>query len=52
MAVLKSESSEMGRYLDYPATGTWVGCGASIITSEDSCITFGLAGDVPIVGNW
>ena len=39
-------------YLDYPGTGTWVGCGAPIITSEDSCITFGLAGDVPIVGNW
>ena len=37
-------------YLDYPGTGAWVGCGATPDT--DRCYTFGMAGDIPVVGDW
>ena len=39
-------------YLDYPGTGTWVGCGAPADLAKDACIPFGMAGDIPVVGNW
>ena len=39
-------------YLDYPGTGTWVGCGAPADLTKDACISFGMAGDIPVVGNW
>ncbi len=39
-------------YLDYPGTGTWVGCGAPFDPTKDACIPFGMAGDIPVVGNW
>ena len=39
-------------YLDYPGTGTWVGCGAPANPAQDACISFGLPGDVPVVGDW
>ncbi len=39
-------------YLDYPGTGTWVGCGAPGDPTKDACISFGMAGDIPVVGNW
>ena len=37
-------------YSYYPGTGTWVGCGATPDT--DRCYTFGMAGDIPVVGDW
>ncbi len=39
-------------YLDYPGTGTWVGCGAPADVTKDACIPFGMAGDIPVVGDW
>ena len=39
-------------YLDYPGTGSWVGCGAPSVITQDACLTFGQTGDVPVVGNW
>jgi hypothetical protein len=33
-------------YLDYDGSGTWNGCGI------DSCLTIGLSGDTPLVGDW
>jgi len=39
-------------YLDYPGTGTWVGCGAPADPTRDACIAFGTAGDIPVVGDW
>ena len=33
-------------YLDYNGNGTWDGCGA------DRCLSIGLAGDTPLVGDW
>src|SRR5664279_1038125 len=39
-------------YLDYPGTGVWVGCGAPGDPTKDACITFGQAGDIPLVGDW
>ena len=39
-------------YLDYPGAGAWVGCGAPWVTTQDACYTFGMAGDIPVVGNW
>jgi hypothetical protein len=38
--------------LDYLGTGTWVGCGAPGDPTKDACISFGSAGDIPVVGNW
>ncbi len=37
-------------YLDYPGTGTWVGCGTT--SSTDRCYAFGLPTDIPVVGDW
>ncbi len=37
-------------YLDYPGTGSWVGCGTTVIT--DRCYNFGLSSDVPVTGDW
>jgi hypothetical protein len=41
-------------YLNLPGTGTWVGCGAPGDLTRDACYTgtFGVAGDVPLVGDW
>ena len=39
-------------YLDYPGTGAWVGCGAPGNIAMDACYTFGIAGDIPVTGNW
>ncbi len=43
-------------YLDYSgaylATGTWAGCGAPADPTKEACITYGTAGDIPVVGNW
>ncbi len=43
-------------YLDYSgtyaATGTWAGCGAPADPTKDACMLFGVAGDIPVVGNW
>jgi hypothetical protein len=39
-------------YLDYPGTGTWVGCGAPKDPTKDACIAFGTAGFIPVVGDW
>ncbi len=36
-------------YLDYPGTGTWVGCGAPANGVEDVCASFGMSGDLPVV---
>jgi hypothetical protein len=33
-------------YLDYNGDGQWSGCGT------DRCYAFGLAGDIPVVGDW
>ena len=39
-------------YLDYPGTGSWVGCGAPADPTKDACISYGMTGDIPIVGDW
>ncbi len=39
-------------YLDYPGTGNWVGCGAPNDPAKDACISYGAAGDIPVVGDW
>ncbi len=43
-------------YLDYSgtyvSTGTWAGCGAPTDPTKASCITYGMAGDIPVVGDW
>jgi pimeloyl-ACP methyl ester carboxylesterase len=39
-------SSDGVFYLDYNGTGTWDGCGA------DRCLSIGMNGDVPLVGDW
>ncbi len=43
-------------YLDYSgtylATGTWASCGAPTDPTKAACISFGVAGDIPVVGNW
>ncbi len=39
-------------YLDYPGTGSWIGCGAPNDPTKDACMPFGLASDIPVVGNW
>ena len=33
-------------YLDYNGSGTWEGCGA------DRCLSIGMNGDIPLVGDW
>ena len=37
-------------YLDYNGDGQWSGCGTT--TDTDRCYTFGMAGDIPVVGDW
>ncbi len=39
-------------YLDYPGTGAWVGCGAPADQTKDVCMPWGIAGDIPVVGDW
>jgi FtsP/CotA-like multicopper oxidase with cupredoxin domain len=40
-------------YLDYIANGAWDGCGAPADLTKDICYSsFGLAGDVGVVGAW
>jgi hypothetical protein len=39
-------------YLDYPDTGSWIGCGAPADPSKDACLSYGMAGDIPVVGDW
>ena len=39
-------------YLDYPGTGSWVGCGAPGVPTNDACYNWGLPGDIPVVGDW
>jgi hypothetical protein len=37
-------------YLDYNGDGRWSGCGTTATT--DRCYTYGMAGDIPVVGDW
>jgi hypothetical protein len=37
-------------YLDYNGDGQWSGCGTT--TDTDRCYTFGMAGDIPVIGDW
>ncbi len=39
-------------YLDYPGTGSWIGCGAPGDPTKDACFSFGQQGDIPLVGDW
>ncbi|MBF0557905.1 MAG: Ig-like domain-containing protein [Nitrospirae bacterium] len=39
-------------YLDYPGTGSWVGCGAPSDPTKDACFSFGWTGGTPVVGDW
>ncbi len=43
-------------YLDYSGilatTGIWSGCGAPADPSKDACLSLGIAGDIPVVGDW
>ena len=36
-------------YLDYPGTGSWVGCDASADPTKDACVNWGISGYVPVV---
>jgi hypothetical protein len=36
-------------YLDFDGNGKWGGCGAG---QPDRCLTIGLSGDTPLVGDW
>ena len=37
-------------YLDYNGDGQWSGCGTTADT--DRCYTFGMTGDIPVIGDW
>ncbi len=37
-------------YLDYNGDGQWSGCGTTADT--DRCYTYGMLGDIPVVGDW
>jgi hypothetical protein len=39
-------------YLDYNGTGSWSGCGAPAVPGSDACLTFGMASDLPVAGDW
>jgi hypothetical protein len=39
-------------YLDYNGSNAWESCGAPANAAKDACISFGMSGDVPVVGDW
>ena len=39
-------------FLDYVGDGVWHGCGAPADPTKDLCFNFGMAGDIPVVGDW
>ena len=39
-------------YLNSNANFTWDGCGFPSDTTKDACLVFGMAGDIPVVGDW
>ncbi|MBF0559790.1 MAG: hypothetical protein HQL08_13540, partial [Nitrospirae bacterium] len=39
-------------YLDYPGTGSWIGCGAPSDTTKDECLSWGWSSATPVVGKW
>src|SRR5208337_4741775 len=39
-------------YLDYPGTGSWIGCGETGKTSMDACMSWGTSGSSLVEGDW
>jgi subtilisin family serine protease len=37
-------------YINYSGEGAWHGCGTTI--NDDRCYSYGMAGDIPVVGDW